>query len=126
MPAEALPNHSVRVVAAILCVVEAAALAALCVLYVLEIIRGASDSLGRAVVGVLLIALVALGLAVLAKGWLGTAAWARTPTMVWNALLLPVALSLAQSGHPALGLLVGAVALAALVAAVVARSADQP
>lgn len=121
-----VPNRPARAVAGILCGVEALALLVLCGFYVWEITRGASDSLVRASVSALLIAVVGAGLGMLSRGWLGNATWARTPTMVWNALLLPVAWSLGQSGHLTLALAVGALALVALGAAVIARADDQP
>ena len=121
-----LPNPAARALAGVLCGVEALALLVVCGFYVWEITRGASDSVVRAAVSALLIAVVGLGLGLLARGWLGGARWARTPTMVWNALLLPVAWSLGQSGHLTLALTVGVLAVVALIAAVLARADDQP
>lgn len=100
-----------------ICAVHAVALVGLGVFYVWEVVRGEQDSVARAATSAVLIVVVALGLGLLARGWLRRASWARTPTMVWDALLLPVGWSLVQSGHPTIGVVVGGTALLGLVAA---------
>jgi hypothetical protein len=68
----------------------------------------------------LLILLGGIALLLLARGWSTSASWPRTPTIVWNALLLPVAWSLHQSGRSAVGVLLAVVAVGSIVAAVAA------
>ena len=60
----------------------------------------------------------------LARGWLGSGAWPRTPTIVWNAVLLPVGVSLVQGTRVAEGWVVIVVALVAVVAAWRARDPE--
>jgi uncharacterized membrane protein len=92
-----------------------------------EIALGESDSVARAVMSMLLILLGGIALLLLARGWSTSASWPRTPTIVWNALLLPVAWSLHQSGRSAVGVLLAVVAVGSIVAAVAAAPvADRP
>ena len=56
--------------------------------------------------------------------WLGAAAWPRTPTIVWNVLLLPVGISLTQGNRVLVGWAVIVVALVGIGAAWVARDPD--
>ena len=72
----------------------------------------------------LTILLGAAGLAALARGWLGDRRWPRTPTIVWDLLLLPVGVSLFQAGRTGLGWLVTGLALVTLGAAFTARVPD--
>jgi hypothetical protein len=113
-----------RSVAALVCAAEALTLVGFCAFYLYELTRGASADASRAAVSALLIALVGVGLGVMARAWWRGAGWPNTPTVVWNVLLLPVALSLVQSGHALIGVVVAVVALVAIVAAVRARIAE--
>lgn len=115
-----------RHVAASVCALEALTLLGFCLFYVWELGHGASADTTRAAVSALLIALVALGLAGLARSWWRGAGWPNTPTVVWNLLLLPVAWSLLQADHVLLAVGVGVVALAGVVAAIGARSNQAP
>lgn len=114
--------NPLRHVAAGVCVLEAVTLLGFCVFYLWELGQGASADATRAVVSALLIALMAVGLAVLARSWWRGAGWPNTPTVVWNLLLLPVAWSLVQAGRVLIGVAVGVVALAGVGAAIGARS----
>ncbi len=113
-------------VAGTVCAVHALGLLGVGAFYVWEIAKGEQDSVARALTSAVLIVVVAVGLAVLARGWFGSAGWARTPTLVWNALLLPVAWSLVQSGHAGIAAVVGGTALVALAAAWRAGPPDRP
>jgi len=88
---------------------------------VFEVVRagtGRTSTPGvAAALGGLLVAF-AVALAVMALGWRRGASWPKTPTLVWNLLLLPVAWSLAQSGNLPLGITVGVLALAGIATAV--------
>ncbi|QGN56757.1 hypothetical protein [Nostocoides sp. HKS02] len=110
-----------RTLAALVCAAEALTLVGFCAFYLYELTRGASADAGRAAVSALLIALVGVGLGVMARAWWRGAGWPNTPTVVWNVLLLPVALSLVQSDHTLIGLVVAVVALTAILAAIRAR-----
>ncbi|GAA5027613.1 hypothetical protein GCM10023258_22480 [Terrabacter aeriphilus] len=88
--------------------------------YVYEMVTGATDDLTRAATSGVLILVFGAALLVLARAWARASDWARTPTVLWNALLLPVAWSLHESDRTPVALGVAAVALASIVAAVAA------
>jgi len=88
--------------------------------YVYEMVTGATDDVTRAATSGALILVFGLGLLALARGWARAADWPRTPTVLWNALLLPVAWSLHESDRTPVALAVGLVAVASIVAAVAA------
>ena len=86
--------------------------------YVYEMVTGATDDLTRAATSGALILVFGLGLLALARAWGRASQWARTPTLLWNFLLLPVAWSLHESGRTPIALAVAGVAVASIVAAV--------
>jgi hypothetical protein len=106
--------------AGLLTLVEAVAVLGFAAFYGYEMVTGATDDLTRAATSGVLILVFGLGLLALARGWARAAEWARTPTVLWNALLLPVAWSLHESGRTPVALAVGAVAVASIGAAVAA------
>jgi hypothetical protein len=112
--------------AGLLTLVEAVAVLGFALFYVYEMVTGATDDLARAATSGVLILVFGLGLLALARGWARGAAWPRTPTVLWNALLLPVAWSLHESDRTPLALAVGVLAVASIAAAVSApgRRAD--
>ena len=112
-------DTAARVAAAVLGL-QALALLGFTVFYLVEVLRGASDDSTRAVMSMVLFVLAAVGLAALARGLWHRATWARTPTLVWLALLLPVSWGMFQSGVLLLGAVVLATALVGIVAAVLA------
>lgn len=85
--------------------------------YVYEMVIGASTDLLRAAMSAILILIFSVLLGLLASAWRRRADWARTPTLLWNALLLPVAWSLHESGRTVIALGVGLLALAGIGAA---------
>lgn len=89
-----------------------------------EVGSGATDDTARGLTSGALILVFALFLLAMARGWARMADWPRTPSLLWNVLLLPVAWSLFQSDRtlPAVG--VGLVAVASVVAALGARPND--
>lgn len=106
-----------RRVAAVLTGVQALALLGFAVFYLYELAVGEGSDPVRVVMSAALIALFAVGLGVLARAWLGDAAWPKTPTIVWSALLFPVGGTIVQGGLPLLGWGILAMALTtALVA----------
>ncbi|GAA6524569.1 hypothetical protein [Intrasporangium sp. DVR] len=116
-PASAARRPRAAVAAALLTLVEALLLLLLAGFYGYEIGIGAADSLTTAVTSGALILVFAVGLLLVARGWARGESWPRTPTLVWNALLLPVAWSLRESEQTALAIGLAALALASLVAA---------
>ncbi len=112
--------------AAALTLVEALVLLGFTVFFVVEIVSGASESVATAsTLGVLSLCFSA-GFGALAVGWSRGSTWPRTPTILLNALLVPVAWSLHDAERTDLALPIGAVAVATIVAAVAApgRRAD--
>ncbi len=100
-----------------MCGLDALALAGFAVFYAYEIVTGKAQQVGPAVMSALLIALFAVGLYAVARAWRGPETWQRTPTLVWCALLLPVAYTALTSGKPLIGVAVGLSAVIGLWAA---------
>ena len=113
-----------RRLAALVTGLQSLALAGFAVFYVVELVLGEGSDATRVVMSAVLILAGAVGLGVLARGWLGTAQWPRTPTIVWNAILLPVGFSLVQNTRVLVGWTVIVVALVAIAAAWVARDPE--
>jgi len=113
-----------RRLAAALTGVQALALAGFAVYYVVELVLGEGSDATRVLMSALLIFVAAVGLGVLARGWLGVAAWPRTPTIVWNVILLPVGISLIQGDRVLIGWVVIAVALVVVATAWVSRDPE--
>lgn len=112
--------------AGLLTLVEALVVLAFAVFYVYEMVTGATDDLTRAATSGVLILLFGVGLLVLARGWARAAVWARTPTLLWNALLLPVAWSLHEADRTLLAVGIGVLAVASIAAAVAAPGRPGP
>ncbi|MER7071459.1 hypothetical protein [Terrabacter sp. NPDC000476] len=113
--------------ASLLTLLEALVVLGFAGFYVYEMVTGATDDLTRAATSGVLILVFGVALIVLARGWARASDWARTPTVLWNVLLLPVAWSLHESDRTPVALGVAAVALASIVAALAApgrRSTD--
>lgn len=107
-----------RTLSAGLALLEALVLLGFAVFYVAELVVGGGNDTARVVTSAIVIVITAVGLAYLTRGWWTAATWVRTPTLVWNVLLLPVAASLVQAGQGLIGGLVLGVALLSLVAAI--------
>ena len=123
----AVPDPSFRGprrLAALLTGVQALALTGFAVYYVVELVLGEGSDAIRVLMSALLILVAAAGLGALARGWLGVAGWPRTPTIVWNALLVPVGISLIQGSKAAIGWVVIVVAIVAIGAAWLARDPE--
>ncbi|HEX2705539.1 MAG TPA: hypothetical protein VHM65_07250 [Candidatus Lustribacter sp.] len=101
--------------------VQAGALGALIGLYLLQMAAGADTDRGRAVMSVVLFVVLAAGLVVLGVAAWRSSGWPRTPILVWNALLVPVAISLGQSRQ-----LLGALALGIVVLVTVVGTLSLP
>lgn len=113
-----------RLIAASACGLEAVALAAACAFYLYELVSTPVADPARVAMSALLIAVFAVALGVLARAWLAGADWPRTPTIVWNVLLLPVAWSLHGGGRTLVAVSVAVVALAGLGAALASPHRD--
>lgn len=115
-PPPSAPRTPQRV-AGLLTLLEALVVVGFAAFYAYEIATGATATVTTAVTSGLLILVFGLALGWLARGWLRGQDWPRTPTLLWNVLLLPVAWSLHDAGRTPLALGVGLVALASLAAA---------
>lgn len=114
-----------RLLAAALCGLQALVLLGFCAFYLWELAQGAGDDPTRVVMSIVLIAVFAVLLGVLGRGWLQGANWPNTPTIVWNVLLLPVAWSLFQAGRGVLALALAVVGVLGVVAAARADTRDR-
>jgi hypothetical protein len=99
-----------------LVLLEALGLLAAAVFYVVEVLVASEDDLTRALVSSGLALVAAAGLALVARALLAGRRWARSPALVTNLLVVPVAVGLLQGGRwyvgiPLLALAVGVVVL---------------
>ena len=117
-------SRSPRRVAALLTGLQALALVGFAVFYVVELVLGQGSDTTRVLMSAVLILVGALALGALARGWLGPAAWPRTPTLVWSVILLPVGLSLVQGTRVVVGWLVIVLGVVSIWAAWVARDPE--
>lgn len=106
-------------VAAVITAIQSLTLLALVAFYGVELSHGAGSDRARVVMSMVLMLVFAGGLVALARALWHRPDPARTPTIVWNVLLLPVGWTLARSGSMALGvavLVTSWVAIGAIVA----------
>lgn len=94
--------------------------------YVYELVVGEGSDAARVLMSAVLILVGGGGLAALARGWLVGARWPRTPTLVWSALLVPVAFGLLQGNQALAGWLVLALATLTAVAVLRVRAPQDP
>lgn len=107
-----------------MCAVEVLALLGFVVFYLWELTQDSGGDVARVVMSAVLIAVFAVGIGALARGWVRGDNWPNTPTVVWNALLLPVGWSLVQGDRGLVGALVIVVALVGIVAAIRADTTE--
>ena len=103
--------------AGLLTLLEALVVLGFAAFFVYEMVTGATDDLTRAGTLGALILVFGIALLALARAWGRASQWARTPTLLWNVLLLPLAWSLHESGRTPIGLAIAGVAVASIVAA---------
>jgi hypothetical protein len=115
-PKPASPGAPQRLAGA-LTLLEALVVVGFAVFFAYEIATGATSTVTTAVTSGLLILVFGVGLGLLARGWFRGRDWPRTPTLLWNVLLLPVAWSLHDSDRTPVALGVAAVALVSIGAA---------
>jgi hypothetical protein len=108
-----------------LCALQALALFVICGFYGVGLAGGDIGDPARTVVLTVLIAVFGAALAGLAWAWWRGSEWTSTPTVVWSALLVPVAWGVLQSGLIAVGALLLAVALIGIVLALVSGTPRQ-
>lgn len=112
--------------AAGVCLIEAALLVVTAALYGLELVDGRAADANTASMSLVVCLIFAILLAVLAAAWHKGARWPRTPTLVWNVLLLPAAWTLTTTNGIWVGLTLAVVAVAGIVASLLTPSADLP
>lgn len=105
-------------------IVEALIVVGFFAFYVYEMATGAANDLVRAGTSAALILVFGIFLAMAGRAWLQGAGWPRTPTILWNLLLLPVAWSLHESDRTLVAVGVAALAVLTIAAAVLAAPAD--
>jgi hypothetical protein len=108
-------------VAAVVVGLQALALVVFAVFYLVAFVQGGSDNAPRVLSSVVLIAVFAVALVYLARGLLTGHPGVRTPTVVWELLLLPVGVGLVQSGQGLIGAVVLAASVVSLVAVALSR-----
>lgn len=86
---------------------------------------GGGTDAARVLTESVLILLFAAGMGLLAKLWLGRSSWPGTPTVVWHALLIPVAVSMAQAGQVLVTVALVTAILLSVGAVVVARGSGE-
>ncbi len=109
------PPLTTLAAAAGLVALEGLGLLAVAVFYVVELLVATTEDLARALVSAGLALAAALGLALVARGLAGHRRWARSPALVTNLLVLPVALSQLRGGLWYVGLPLLLLALAVIV-----------
>jgi O-antigen/teichoic acid export membrane protein len=92
------PGSTLRLCAALVGL-QALGLAGIAVFYLVELAVATSDDRVRALVTAGLALAAAAGLALVARGLLRRRRWARSPALVTNLLVLPVAVGLLQGGR---------------------------
>jgi len=97
--------------------VEVLSLVSFAGFYVDQLAQGHTETPSRVVMSVVFLLASAAALAAMARGWVGGRGWVRTPTIVWSALLLPVAWGLSQGGLAGIALAVGVAGVAGIVSA---------
>jgi NADH:ubiquinone oxidoreductase subunit K len=109
------PKPTTLATCAALVGLEALGLLAAAVFYLVELVVATEDDAVRALVSAGLALLAAVGLALVARGLRARRRWARSPALVTNLLVVPVAVGLLQGGRWYVGLPLVVLALAVLV-----------
>ena len=104
------------------CLVEAALLLVTAVSYGVELIEGRAFDANTASMSLVVSLIFALLLLAVGMSWLRGRTWPRTPTIVWNVLLLPAASTLWTSTGPWAGIGLAVLALVGLAAALLSPS----
>lgn len=97
--------------------IEGVALCVMAALVLWTLVDGSASTTARATTEGIALLLLAVGVLVLAANLLRRKALAKTPTLLWNVMLVPVGWNLYQGGAKALGVATIAVAVVTIVAA---------
>lgn len=115
------PAASPRRLASGLLGAQALTLAGFAAYYIAKLVSGDVNDVTRVLMSAAVILVFAATLVAVARAlWLGTS-WARSATIVWQLLLLPVGVSLVQSGQAGIGAAVLVVAVLTIGASVMDR-----
>lgn len=99
---------------------QVAAILAFCGFYLVELALGQGADAVQTLMSVVVFLVGAALLAFVGRGLWQASSWARTPSVVWNMLVLLICVSLAQSGQWLLAVVVGLVAAGGIAAALAA------
>jgi uncharacterized protein YacL len=111
-------------VAAAVCLFEALLLFVTAGMYGLELIAGEAFDANSASMSLVVALIFALLLLVIGMSWIKGRSWPRTPTIVWNLLLLPAAWTLVTTTGLWFGLGLAVLALVGIAAAVLSPVHD--
>lgn len=103
--------------AALATAIQSVILVGFVIFFTVEIARGVAEDMAQVLSEMGVLVVFAAGLAWLARGLVRGAAWARTPVLLWNFLLLPVAWAVAQSDQYLIAGLIVLLALAGFIPA---------
>ncbi len=103
--------------AAVLLWAQVVVIAGFVAYFAIEFALGQASDAAAVLTSLSVFVLGAVGLSLLARAWLSGSRWPRTPTLVWQALLLPIGWSLAQTHHWLVAAAVLGVGVAGLAAA---------
>lgn len=110
-----------RRIAAVVCAVEALAMAGFGIYGLVQLALGQGTDPARVITESVLILLFAGGMGLLARLWLGSSSWPGTPTVVWHALLIPVLIEMVKAGQWLVSLALAHVIGLAIWAVIAAR-----
>lgn len=108
--------------AAVLLWLQVVAIVGFVLFFVIEFVRGEAQDPAAVLTSVVVFVLGAFGLSILARGWMAGRDWPRMPTIVWQALLLPIGWSLIETQHWLIAAAVLGIGLAGIAAAVLSRA----
>ncbi len=124
-PVPLSPSSAVRLAGGVIAL-EALLLLLAAVSYLVELVSGKATEPSIAWMSLVVCLVFAALLAVVAGGWFTGRRWPRTPTIVWNLLLLPAAWTLGTTEGALIGIGLAVVAVVGIVAALAAPSPDLP
>jgi hypothetical protein len=99
-----VPSPSALQVVAGLVLAQGGLLVGIAVFYAVELVVATATDVTRALVSAGLTLLAGVGLLLVGRGLLRARRWARSPALVTNLILVPVAIGLLQSGRWYLGI----------------------
>ena len=118
------PSGSAPLVAGFVCGLEALLLVGAAAAYLAGVVHETESSLPRTLASMALFLVGALLLGAMARAWLHGASWPRMATLVVNALLVPVSITVIRGNGPLVGVPLLALAVCGVVAAIRAGDSD--